>query len=121
MKQVARQAADAAEQGAQSCKIRAEAVAGATQSAMMGPKKSKVPCKNHLAGRCIKGVACEFSHDPADLQARPLMLKSMKPCMFYAKGHCMRGPACPFAHGDEERAEIEKYVDQLKKEKKQLG
>merc|ERR1719190_59599 len=86
-----------------------------------GQRRSKVPCKNHLAGRCIKGDNCEFSHDPADLQARPLMLKSMKPCMFFAKGHCMRGPACPFAHGDEERAEIEKYVDQLKKEKKQLG
>uniref|UniRef100_A0A7S0B452 C3H1-type domain-containing protein n=1 Tax=Pyrodinium bahamense TaxID=73915 RepID=A0A7S0B452_9DINO len=121
MKQIARQAADAADQAAQSCKSRAEAVGGTNLQAMIGPRKSKVPCKNHLAGHCMKGMGCEFSHDPADLQARPLMLKSMKPCMFFAKGHCMRGPACPFAHGDEERAEIEKYVDQLKKEKKQLG
>lgn len=121
MRSIARQAADAADQAAQSCKARAEAVGGTNLQAMLGPRKSKVPCKNHLAGHCMKGMSCEFSHDPADLQARPLMLKSMKPCMFFAKGHCMRGPACPFAHGEEERAEIEKYVDQLKKEKKQLG
>jgi len=119
MKQITSQAADAADQASQSCKTQAEAVGGTNLQAMLTPKKSKVPCKNHLAGHCAKGINCEFSHDPADLQARPLMLKSMKPCMFFAKGHCMRGPACPFAHGDNERVEIEKYVDQLKKEKKQ--
>lgn len=122
MKQIAKQGAHAADGAAQSCAERAEAVGGNNIATMMaGPRKSKVPCKNNLAGHCLKGMSCEFSHDPADMQVRPLILKSMKPCMFYAKGNCMRGKACPFAHGDEERAEIEKYVGQLKKDKKTLG
>merc|ERR1711897_35253 len=79
--------------------------------------KSRVPCKNHLVGRCAKGALCEFSHNPTDLEPRPLGRKSMKPCIFYEKGSCMRGPACPFAHGEEERAEIEKHVEQVRKEK----
>jgi len=118
MMQVARQACDAAEQAAHSCRQQASAVEGIDA---LKPRQSKVPCKNFLAGRCSKGLMCEFSHDPADREARPLMLKSLKPCIFFAKGNCTRGPACPFAHGEEERMEIEKFVDSLKKEKRMLG
>jgi len=119
MMQVAQQASDAADQAAQSCKLHATAVEGQLEGIM--PRKSKVPCKNVLAGRCLKGLACEFSHDPADREARPLMLKSLKPCIFFAKGNCTRGPACPFAHGEEERQEIEKIVDSMRKQKRMLG
>lgn len=120
MKQVARQAADAADQAAQNCKVHAAGVRESCLDAFRS-RKSRVPCKNFLAGRCAKGVACDFSHDPADMQARPLMLKSMKQCIFHAKGSCMRGPACPFSHGEDESKEIEKYVDILRKEKKMPG
>lgn len=120
MKQVARQAADAADQAAQNCKVHAAGVRESCLDAFRS-RKSRVPCKNFLAGRCAKGVACDFSHDPADMQARPLMLKSMKQCIFFAKGNCMRGPACPFSHGEDESKEIEKYVDILRKEKKAGG
>merc|ERR1712226_1357588 len=111
---------DAADEAAQLCKARAASVREAALDALKA-KKSRVPCKNFLAGKCIKGELCDFSHDPSDMEARPLNLKSMKQCIFFAKGHCMRGPACPFSHGEKESREVEKYVDDLRKEKKDLG
>ncbi|CAK0818178.1 unnamed protein product [Prorocentrum cordatum] len=120
LRQVTRQASEAAEQSAQNCKSLAAGVREQCLDALKA-RKSKVPCKNHLAGRCSKGAACEFSHDAQDMQPRPLMLKSMKQCIFFAKGSCVRGPACPFSHGEEESAEIERYVESLRKEKKQTS
>jgi len=111
MKQIAKQASEAAEQAAQDCKCHANMVENASLQQHLGDKKSKVPCKfNQMGRRCHKGAACEFSHDPADLQPRPLMLKSEKECIFFVKGQCTRGAACPFAHGEEEKAEISRYV-----------
>lgn len=116
LKIVALKAASSAEVSAQACQVHA---ANARETCLdpHRAKRSRVPCKNHLAGRCSKGASCDFSHDPADMEARPIKLKSMKQCIFYAKGGCMRGPACPFSHGEDESREIEKYVDILRKEK----
>mmetsp|Transcript_21804 Transcript_21804/g.40114 ORF Transcript_21804/g.40114 Transcript_21804/m.40114 type:complete len:508 (-) Transcript_21804:32-1555(-) len=69
---------------------------------------SRVPCRYHMAGRCVKGSACDFSHDAQDMQARPVFMKLDRPCAFFDRGQCLRGAACPFAHGQEELEEITK-------------
>jgi len=71
-------------------------------------KSSRVPCRYHMAGRCVKGSACDFSHDAQDMQARPVFMKLDRPCAFFDRGQCLRGAACPFAHGQEELEEISK-------------
>jgi len=119
MKEVAKRASEAAEQAAQSCRQHASVIEQANPQAK-GDKRSKVPCKFWVEGRCWKGNGCEFSHEDLDTKPRPLMLKRAEECTYFVKGQCTRGVACPFAHGAEELAEISRYVVTLKREKQQL-
>jgi len=106
MRQIAVQAAESAEKAAQECRNQVASATGQPPTTTRSAG-SRVPCKFHQGMRkCVKGAACEFSHDPADLQPRPLSLKTERECIFFGRGQCTRGAACPFAHGTEELAEI---------------
>lgn len=117
MRQIAQQSAESAEAAAVSCKHQAALVEAAHPVKGMG--RSKVPCKYFVEGKCWRGSACEFSHDPVDSKPRPLMLKKQEECHFFSQGSCARGTACPFAHGKDELAEIQRYVTRIKNEKAQ--
>jgi len=122
IQQIAKQAADAASQAAASCMVHASVIEEQLpQPAKADSSRSKVPCKFFPEGRCWRGPACPFSHDPLDNKPRPLMLKREEECTFFAQGKCTRGAACPFAHGAQELAEISRYVSDLKMEKRQLS
>lgn len=119
LKQIAMQAAEAAEHAAQTCRQHASQLAATVPPTT--EKKSRVPCKWNMMGQCQKGSSCEFSHDLVDLQPRPLNKKRAEECMHFAKGQCTRGAACPFAHGPEELAEITRIVNNLKAKKHLFG
>merc|ERR1719203_1806296 len=99
MRRAAVQAAEVAEQYAQDCAAAAKRIG-----------KTKVVqgafCKFHTENRCLKGAACEFSHDPGVLPAVPLASKTELECVFFAKGSCTRAAGCPFAHGPDELNEV---------------
>lgn len=120
MRQIAKQAAEAADQAAVNCRANAIEI----QKVLPPPaeeRRSKVPCRHFLeSGMCWKGQGCQFSHDPRDTKPRPLMLKRQELCMYFTQGKCLRGAACAWAHGEEELAEITKYVARLKDEKYQM-
>jgi len=123
MKNLGKQAADAAEQAAKQCERQAKGNDNDDEEEEDGPgdKRGKVPCKFFLLGRCWQGSGCEFAHEMPELKPRPIMLKREKECMYFERGKCTRGVACPFAHGAEELAEISRYVATLKKEKQQFA
>ena len=59
------------------------------------------PCRYFLAGNCLRGARCQFSHD------RPVGERAATParnggprqaCKFFARGMCMKRDACPFSH-----------------------
>mmetsp|Transcript_34042 Transcript_34042/g.77699 ORF Transcript_34042/g.77699 Transcript_34042/m.77699 type:complete len:345 (-) Transcript_34042:42-1076(-) len=56
----------------------------------------KLPCHFFAQGRCTKGAACTFSHDPSlkGTATKP----HKKTCHFFAKGGCGAGDACPYLH-----------------------
>mmetsp|Transcript_42127 Transcript_42127/g.111248 ORF Transcript_42127/g.111248 Transcript_42127/m.111248 type:complete len:438 (-) Transcript_42127:200-1513(-) len=99
MRRAAVQAAEVAEQYARDC-------AAAVKMVGKGKVVQRAFCKFHAENRCLKGNACEFSHDASVLTPLPLASKTELECVFYAKGQCTRGAGCPFAHGDEELNEV---------------
>jgi len=99
MRRAAVQASEVAEQYARDC-------AAAVKMVGKGKVIAKAFCKFHAENRCLKGAACEFSHDSAVLPALPLASKTELECVFFLKGECTRGAGCPFAHGPEELDEV---------------
>eukprot|EP00928_Gymnodinium_smaydae_P019522 TRINITY_DN17496_c0_g1_i1.p1 TRINITY_DN17496_c0_g1~~TRINITY_DN17496_c0_g1_i1.p1 ORF type:complete len:294 (-),score=49.20 TRINITY_DN17496_c0_g1_i1:342-1223(-) len=59
-------------------------------------------CTFHSAGKCKRGAACSFAHDPKDVLPK-LDLYKTSPCMFFfQRGTCRNGKACRFAHSHRE-------------------
>lgn len=99
MRRAAVQASEVAEQYARDC-------AAAVKMVGKGKVVARAFCKFHAENRCLKGAACEFSHDAAVLASLPLASKTELECVFFSKGQCTRGLGCPFAHGPEELDEV---------------
>jgi len=112
LRQIVKSSAEASEQSAQNCRVQQAEIAHKLPPSAFtaGGSKSKVPCKWFMTGVCRKGAACDFSHDPLDLQSRPLHKKIRELCVYFVRGSCMRGTACPFAHGEDELAQVTQAV-----------
>jgi len=120
LRQIVKAAAEAAENSASNCRVQQAEIAHKLPPSAYSAfsQRSKVPCKWFMTGVCRKGAACEFSHDPLDMQPRPLQKKIRELCVYFQRGNCTRGTACPFAHGDDELAEVSRLVTEVKTERR---
>lgn len=94
-------------------------VAAATVQAQQRPRKKDELCRRFTAtGRCYKGPACRYTHDPhrvalckrfqatgecaggdCDLSHTPTAARAPV-CVHLLRGHCANGERCRFAHVD---------------------
>jgi len=64
-------------------------------------RKTKM-CKFNMAGRCMRGSACNFAHSDAELEPLPDFHRTKMCPMLVETGRCDRGAACTFAHKESE-------------------
>jgi len=58
-------------------------------------------CKFFLLGKCTKGEACSFAHDPAGIRSKPDLECTSMCKVFLASGNCVI-PNCRYAHDERE-------------------
>lgn len=105
IRKIASQAAESANTTAVECADRASKMpASKGAMKMMG---TRIPCRWFGQGYCMKGSACDFSHDKDDFREVPLVMKyDDRECAFFLRGECARGKTCKWPHGAEELAEV---------------
>jgi len=104
---IALQAVSSSEQAANECDEKAENMP--SSKGAMKPAGNRIPCRWFGQGYCMKGSACEFSHDKDDFKEVPLVLKyDDRECSFFLRGECARGKTCKWPHGPDELAEVRK-------------
>merc|ERR1712113_662027 len=62
---------------------------------------AKILCMFYNAGKCLKGTACPFLHDPGFAQPMPatsVYAKNKVPCKFFRYGQCQKLSNCEFSH-----------------------
>lgn len=62
-------------------------------------------CKFHVLGVCQKGAACNFAHDPSQLNNLPDLAKTRVCKTLISTGRC-DDPQCSYAHSKEELREM---------------